>query len=87
MDSDSRFPIPGKKEAVEFRTIITLIPKKEINVYAYIKTLRVLFQCSFPTQLNNDIQDRFMAKRQIDNVKACNFFLFSFCSVPVVPVA
>ena len=87
MDSDSRFPIPGKKEAVEFRTIITLIPKKEINVHAYITTPRVLFQCSFPAQLNNDIQDRFTANRQIDNVKACSFFLFSFCSVPVVPVA
>ena len=36
MDSDSRLPIPGKKEAVEFRTIITPIPKKEINVHAYI---------------------------------------------------
>ena len=75
-----RFPILGKKEAVEFRTIITLIPKKEISVHAYIITLRVLFQCSFPTELNNDIQDRFTAKRQIDNVKACSFFYFR--SVP-----
>ena len=68
MDSDSRFPIPGKKEAVEFRTIITLIQKKEINVHAYITTLRVLFQCSFPTPLNNEIQDRLTANRQIDKV-------------------
>ena len=81
-----RFPILGKKEAVEFRTIITLIPKKEISVHAYIITLRVLFQCSFPTQLKNDIQDRFTANRQIDNAKECSFFI-SFFSVPVVPVA
>ena len=80
VDSDSRFPIAGKKEAVEFRTIITLIPKKKINVHAYIITLRVLFQCSFPTQLKNDIQDRFTANRQIDNVKARSFFYFR--SVP-----
>ena len=40
---DSRFPV--KKEAVDFRTIITLIPKKERNVHAYITTPRVLFQC------------------------------------------
>ena len=38
-------PFSVKKEAVEFGTIITLIPKKEINVHAYITTPRVLFQC------------------------------------------
>ena len=76
VDSDSRFPIAGKKEAVEFRTIITLIPKEKINVHACIITLRVLFQCSFPTQLKNDIQDRFTANRQIDNAKECSFFYF-----------
>ena len=76
VDSDSRFPIAGKKEAVEFKTIITLIPKEKINVHAYIITLRVLFQCSFPTQLKNDIQDRFTANRQIDNAKECSFFYF-----------
>ena len=76
VDSDSRFPIPGKKEAVDFRTITTLIQKKEINVHAYITTLRVLFQCSFPTPLNNEIQDRLTANRQIDNVQAYIFFTF-----------
>ena len=47
VDSDSRFPIPGKKEAVEFRTIITLILKKERNVHAYITTLRVCSNVHF----------------------------------------
>ena len=70
-----------KQVAVEFRRIIILAPKKEINVHAYqerikgpfilscayITTLRVLFHCSFPTQLKN---------RQIDKVKACSFLTF-----------
>ena len=80
MDSDSRFPIPGKKEAVEFRTIITLIPKKERNVHAYITTLRVLFQCSFPTQLNNDIQDRSRQTGKLITLRRVVFFYFR--SVP-----
>ena len=38
-----------KQAAVEFRTIIIMLPKKEANVYAYITALWVLSQCSFTT--------------------------------------
>ena len=75
--------------AVEFRTIIILIPRKETNVHAYITTLWVLFHCSFPTQLfNSNVLEYLQSKqlatighfsmhanRQIDNVEACIFFL------------
>ena len=80
VDSDSRFPIPGKKEAVEFRTIITLILKKERNVHAYITTLRVCSNVHF--QHNWTMTYRIVSRQTGKLITLRRVVFFYFRSVP-----